>query len=107
MVNPWRGEVAVTVDGVRRTARLTLGVLAELEAETGADGLVAIVERFEGGRCSARDILGLLAAGLRGGGWAVTTRELGAADIEGGPVAAARAAAALLAAAFTPPEAET
>jgi hypothetical protein len=101
MVNPYAGEVTVTVDGVPRTARLTLGALAELEAALGEDSLVALVERLEGGQVSSRDVFRLLVAGLRGGGWQVTEAELIAADIAGGPVAAARVAAELLSRAFT------
>ena len=32
MVNPWAGEVAITLNGVPMVAKLTLGALAELEA---------------------------------------------------------------------------
>lgn len=101
MANPYAGEVAVVVDGVERTARLTLGALAELEAALGEDSLVALVERLESGQVSSRDVFRLLVAGLRGGGWRVTEAELIAADFEGGPVAAARVAAELLTRAFT------
>lgn len=100
MANPWAGEVALVVDGQRRVMKLTLGALAELEAALGADSLVALVERFESGRFAARDVLLLLAAGLRGGGWAGAASDLAQADIAGGPVGAARAAAELLARAF-------
>lgn len=103
MANPHRGEVEVVVDGIPRTARLTLGALAELEAAMGADSLVALVERLESGRVAASDVLRLLVAGLRGGGWRVTAEELLAADIAGGPMAAAQAAARLLAGAFAEP----
>ena len=44
-----------------------------------------------------------LVAGLRGGGWQGTAADLRAVDIAGGPVAAARAAAELLARAFALP----
>jgi hypothetical protein len=104
MANPWRGEVALVVDGERRAMRLTLGALAELEAALEAESLIALVERFEGGRARAADVLALLAAGLRGGGWEGDAARLAGAEIAGGPVAAARAAAALLAAAFAVPE---
>ena len=103
MVNPWRGEVALVIDGQRRVMRLTLGALAELEAGMGEGTLVALVERFERGEVSARDVLRLIVAGLRGGGWDVSAAELTAAEIEGGPLAAARAAAELLARAFALP----
>jgi hypothetical protein len=46
----------------------------------------------------------LIVAGLRGGGWEGRTGDLVAAEIEGGPVGAARAAAELLARAFMLPE---
>ncbi|MEX3315102.1 gene transfer agent family protein [Sulfitobacter sp. PS-8MA] len=101
MGNPWRGEVLIVIDGERHAARLTLGALAELEAAMEADSLLALVERFEGNRFSSRDVLALLAAGLRGGGAEIDRARLEHAQIEGGPMAAARAAAELLARAFT------
>lgn len=103
MANPLAGEVALVIDGERRIAKLTLGALAELEADLGADTLLDLVQRFETGRASTRDILALVVAGLRGGGWPGTAAELLTAEIDGGPVAAARIAADLLARAFTPP----
>ncbi len=103
MANPHAGEVEVTVDGIPRTAKLTLGALAELEARLAEDSLVALVARFERGEVAARDVLALLVAGLRGGGWRVTADELLAAEIAGGPLGAARAAALLLARAFGSP----
>lgn len=103
MANPWAGEVALVMDGRRQVLKLTLGALAELEAELKADSLVALIERFEGGAYSARDVLALLLAGLRGGGWQGTAADLAEAEIAGGPVEAARVAAELLARAFTVP----
>ncbi|MEC8581731.1 MAG: gene transfer agent family protein, partial [Pseudomonadota bacterium] len=66
MANPWRGEVAIVLDGQRHVMRLTLGALAELEAGLGDETLVALVQRFEAGRSSTRDVLALIVAGLRG-----------------------------------------
>lgn len=103
MTNPWRGEVAVTVDGATFDAKLTLGALVELEAELEERSLVGLVERFETGRFAARDILAVLSAGLQAGGWPGTSRDLAAADIAGGPVEAARVAGALLSRAFELP----
>lgn len=103
MANPWAGEVALDVDGERRVAKLTLGALAELEAGLEAGTLVELVERFESGAFSSRDLLALIVAGLRGGGWRGDPADLVSADIEGGPVGAARAAAALLVRAFIQP----
>lgn len=107
MVNPWAGEAALTVDGERQVLKLTLGALAELEAALGADSLVALAERFEQGTFSTRDILAVIVAGLRGGGWAGTAGDLATAEIAGGPMQAARCAAELLARAFHIPEANT
>ena len=104
MANPWTGEVALVIDGERRVLKLTLGALAELEASLKTDTLVALVERFEAGGFSSRDVLGLIVAGLRGGGWQGSAGDLLAADIEGGPLAAARCAGQLLARAFSVPE---
>ncbi|MFX0542398.1 gene transfer agent family protein [Roseovarius sp. S4756] len=104
MANPWAGEVALVIDGERRVLKLTLGALAELEAGLSAGSLVDLVERFEAGAFSTHDVLALIIAGLRGGGWQGDARDLVSADITGGPLAAARAAAELLARAFTLPE---
>lgn len=103
MANPWAGEVAVVLDGQRHAAKLTLGALAELESALGAETLVDLVARFEAGRFSTRDVLALLVAGLRGGGWQGQACDLMTVEIGGGPVEAARAAAELLARAFAVP----
>ena len=103
MANPWRGEVELVLDGERRVMRLTLGALAELEAALEEGSLVDLVRRFEGGTCSSRDVLALIVAGLRGGGWQGSAADLVSAEIGGGPMAAARAAAELLARAFALP----
>jgi len=104
MANPWAGEVTLVIDGQPHVARLTLGALAELEARLETGTLVDLVARFEGGRFSGRDVLALIAAGLRGGGWTGTETDLMTAEIEGGPLGAARKAAELLARAFALPE---
>jgi hypothetical protein len=103
MANPYAGEVELVVNGEARLCRLTLGALAEMEAGMGDGSLVALVKRFEGGAFSARDVMALVLAGLRGGGWQGTAADLVAADIAGGPLGAARAAAQMLARAFAPP----
>lgn len=105
MANPWTGEVALTIGGERRMLKLTLGALAELEEHLGDGSLIALVERFEAGGFSSRDVLALILAGLRGGGWRGRAEDLLSAEIEGGPMAAARAAGQLLARAFSLPEA--
>ena len=69
MANPWAGEVALVMDGERHVLKLTLGALAELEDGLNTGGLVELVERFESGAFASRDVIALLLAGLRGGGW--------------------------------------
>lgn len=105
MANPYAGEVEVVVDGVRHRCKLTLGALAELEAGLATGSLVDLVRRFEGAGFSGADVLAVIVAGLRGGGWQGTAADLVRADIAGGPIGAARAAAMLLARAFALPEA--
>jgi hypothetical protein len=104
MANPWAGEVALVLNGERRLLKLTLGALAELEERLEARSLVALVERFETGAFSSRDVLGLIVAGLRGGGWRGSASDLLTAEIGGGPVEAARVAGLLLSRAFALPE---
>ena len=58
---------------------------------------------IESGGFSGRDVLALLVAGLRGGGWQGNAGDLLTVDIAGGTVGAAKAAAALLARAFALP----
>lgn len=101
--NPFAGEVALTLDGERHLLKLTLGALAELEADLEADSLVGLVDRFEQGGFRARDVAQLLLAGLRGGGWTGDAGTLLSADIAGGPVEATRVAALLLGRAFALP----
>lgn len=103
MANPWAGEVEIRLNGEVRVAKLTLGALAELERDLGEPSLMALVERFESQRFSSRDVLALIVAGLRGGGWTGKAADLMQAEIAGGPVGAARIAAELLARAFALP----
>jgi len=104
MANPWAGEVALVLDGVQHRCKLTLGALAELETALETGTLIALVERFEAGQFSTRDVLALIVAGLRGGGWQGSAADLMAVEIGGGPVEAARVAAELLARAFAVPD---
>lgn len=103
MPNPFAGEAALTLSGVPHTLKLTLGALVELEQALGADSLLALVERFETGRFSARDVMAVVLAGLHGAGHKVSAQDLLAADVDGGPMAAAQAAGAALARAFALP----
>ncbi|SMP11397.1 gene transfer agent family protein [Shimia sagamensis] len=102
MSNPFAGEVSLVIDGHRHVLKLTLGALAELEAGLGADTLVALIGRFEERQFSSRDVLALIVAGLRGGGWQGDASDLFQAEIDGGALQAARVAAQLLVRAFGP-----
>lgn len=92
--------MSLVVDGVRHDMRLSLGALASLEAELGVSSLVELVQRFETTQFSSVDVLRVVKAGLVGGGAACDPQSVDHAEIEGGPMAAARAAAELLARAF-------
>ncbi|WP_328593243.1 gene transfer agent family protein [Tritonibacter aquimaris] len=100
-MNPHRGEVSLVLDGREHVMRLTLGALAALEHDLGEDSLINLVQRFENNAFSAHDLMALLRAGLQGGGADISAATLAGADIQGGPMAATRAAAELLARAFT------
>lgn len=105
MANPWAGEVEVALNGVVHVGRLTLGALAELEAQMQEATMLDIVRRFEAGALSARDVLAVIVAGLRGGGWGGKASDLTTVDVCGGPVGAAKVAGLLIARAFELPEA--
>lgn len=105
MTNPWAGEVTLVINGEPQLMKLTLGALAELEASMDVGGLIDLVQRFETQSFSTRDVLALIVAGLRGAGSTITAQDMLSAEIEGGPLAAARAAAELIVRAFMVPDA--
>ncbi len=100
MPNIYRGEIAADLGDRRRTLVLTLGALAELESAFGAADLVALAERFGNGRLSARDLVRIIAAGLRGAGESVSDDDVAAMPIDGGAAGYVRIAADLIAATF-------
>jgi hypothetical protein len=100
MPNKYRGEIEAELGGARRTLVLTLGALAELESAFAATDLVALAERFGSGRLSARDLVRIIAAGLRGAGETITDDEVAAMTVEGGAAGYVRVAAELIAATF-------
>ena len=102
--NRRRGEIAATIGGRERVLCLTLGALAELEARLESASLLELIARFETGSFRVADLVALLVAGLGGGGWRVDEAELLASRIDGGPLAAAQAAARLLKLTFSVPE---
>lgn len=99
-VNARRGEVAATLDGRDRRLCLTLGALAELESAFAAEDLGQLVERFSSGRLSARDMVRIIGAGLRGAGNDVSDEDVGAMTAEGGAAGMARIVSQLLTATF-------
>lgn len=100
MTNPQRGEIDAVIGGARRTLCLTLGALAELEGRLQAGDLNGLAERFTQGRISARDLIAILGAGLRGAGHDLSDEDVSAMTIEGGLKGAAETAARLLKATF-------
>lgn len=80
--------------GAERRLCLTLGALAEIEAALGAEGLSGLAERMRA--MSARDLMAVLAALLRGGRDRELAATLGDAAID--PRAAAEAVAKAFAA---------
>lgn len=106
MINRHRGEVALMVEGAALPMRLTLGALAELETAFAVDSLPALGERFAGGRLSSRDVIRILAAGLRGAGGGFGEAEVAGFAFDGGLNSAIAAAIRLLDATFGDPSAE-
>lgn len=102
MANPMAGEVSLVLNGETYVMKLTLGALAELETSLGEGSIPALARRFDEGAFSSGDVLAIIVAGLRGGGWRGKASDLLSAEIDGGPLGAARAAAELLARAFVP-----
>lgn len=100
MPNHHRGEIAAEIGGTRRTLVLTLGALAELEAAFGVTDLGALAERFGAGRMSARDLVRIIAAGLRGAGESVSDDDVARMSVPGGAADYVRIAVALIEATF-------
>jgi hypothetical protein len=88
------------LDGRERRLCLTLGALAELEAAFEAEDLGALVERFSSGRLSARDLVCIIGAGLRGAGETVSDEEVAIMRTGDGAAGYARIASDLLAMTF-------
>jgi len=95
MVNGVRGEVVAGLAGAERKLCLTLGALAEIETGLGVAGMAALAERMKA--LSARDLMVVLAALLRGGGDGALADELARAPVD--PREAAEAVAKAFAAA--------
>lgn len=100
MANARRGDVAVGIGGETYTLRMTLGALAELEDALAAEDLGGLAARLAEGRLSARDLVSILGAALRGGGHALSDADVAALPLADGVEPLARAAMAALAHAF-------
>lgn len=100
MANRRRGEIAADLDGETYRLCLTLGALAELESTYAADDLGALVDRFASGKLSATDMIRVIGAGLRGAGYAVADKDVGAMHADGGAAGFAAIVADLLTATF-------
>jgi hypothetical protein len=94
MANHHRGEIEAEIGGRKRTLVLTLGALAELESAFGEGDLVALAERFARGRMSARDLIRIIGAGLRGAGESVADDEIAAMAVPDGAQGYVRISAA-------------
>lgn len=79
-MNGARGEVTLEVGGEARVLCLTLGALAEMETALGCETLAELEARLK--RLSAGDLLIVLAALMRGGGWSGATGEIAAQQID-------------------------
>ncbi|MUZ60513.1 gene transfer agent family protein [Agrobacterium vitis] len=82
--NRRRGEVEAVIDGERRILCLTLSALAELETAFAADSLADLALRFSSGKLSSRDLIRILAVGLRGGGNCCADEDVADMCVEGG-----------------------
>jgi len=100
MANKHRGEIDAVFNGVQHKLVLTLGALAELESAFGADDMVALASRFEGGKLSARDCVRIIGAGLRGAGYTISDAEVAQLQSDDGAAGFVTVVARLLQATF-------
>jgi Phage tail tube protein, GTA-gp10 len=100
MANRHRGEIEAELGGQSYTLVLTLGALAEIEHAYGGEDMVAIAERFEGGRIKATDAIKVIGAGLRGAGFTFSDDEVSKLSVAGGAAGYLRIVAELLKATF-------
>lgn len=105
MPNPHRGEIEACLDGKSFRLCLTLSALAELEHAFNNDDMLALAERFQNGRLSARDAQRIIGAGLRGAGHDILDEAVGRMQTEGGAAGFVDIVARLLSATFAGPAA--
>ncbi len=100
MTNRHRGDVELVLGEQRLRLRLTLNALAELESAFAVGDLTALGQRFESGRFSARDLVALLGAAVRGGGQPLADTDIAAHVTAADLPAVTEAIAKLFAATF-------
>ncbi len=100
MANLHRGEIAAFIGGAERRLRLTLGALAELEDAFGAEDLADLARRFASGSLKTRDVIRVIAAGLRGAGEMLSDDDVAKLPVEGGIAGYADTVVRLIAATF-------
>ena len=100
MPNPHRGEIEARLDGTAFRLCLTLGALAELEHAFGDTDMLALAERFQTGRLSARDAQRIIGAGLRGAGHDIADEAVARMQADGGAAGFVDIVARLLGATF-------
>ena len=115
----WRLPVLVELGAVAAAASLAVGVFAganglvpnafmlgtattatTASASSNSVDLVALAERFGSGRLSARDLVRIIGAGLRGAGETISDSDVAAMTVDGGASGYVRIAAELIAATF-------
>ena len=106
MANQHRGEIEAVLDGAPYRLCLTLGALAELEAAFGAEDMLALANRFSGGRIAARDAIRIIGAGLRSCGHMVEDAAVADMRVDGGAAGFVDIVARLLRATFGAGESE-
>lgn len=84
MANARRGEIDAALDGKSYRLCLTLGALAELESAFGSTDMLSLAARFESGRIAAREVVMIIAAGLRGAGYDVSDTDVRQMQADGG-----------------------
>jgi hypothetical protein len=100
MVNARRGEISAKLDGKDHTLCLTLGALASLEDAFGVGDMVSLGERFASGRLSAKDMMAVIAAGLKGAGSDMSLDQVALMQADGGIAGFADIVSRLLLATF-------
>lgn len=95
MTNAMRGEVDIDLGGRRLVLCLTLGALAEIETALGGDNLAAAIARLKAP--SARQLVAILGALVRGGGTAISDSDIAAMRLDIGKAVEAIGAAFVVA----------